>query len=81
MSHEEQRYCFKCGRPLTNAAEMFICWMCEEEEEQRLLEEEEKEAEDAEGVGDESDDDWNDDMNDDLDDELEDDWLDNGGHD
>ena len=39
-SEEETRYCVNCGQPLTNAAEIFLCWMCEEEEEQRLLEEE-----------------------------------------
>ena len=43
MSSEEgTRYCVNCGRPLTNAAEMFLCWMCEEEEEQRLLKEDAK---------------------------------------
>ena len=40
MSYEEEpRYCVNCGQPLTNVAEMFLCWMCEEEEEQKLLEE------------------------------------------
>ena len=49
MSYEEEpRYCVNCGQPLINAAEMFLCWMCEEEEEQRLLgEEAEKEDEDT----------------------------------
>lgn len=53
MSYEEEpRYCVNCGQPLTNAAEMFLCWMCEEEEEQRLLEEyAEKEAEDTDDDG------------------------------
>ena len=62
MSYEEEpRYCVNCGQPLTNAAEMFLCWMCEEEEEQRLLEE------DAEGEAEETDEDEL------FDDELEDD--------
>ena len=48
MSYEEPRYCVNCGQPLTNAAEMFLCWMCEEAEEQRLLNEDaEKEAEET----------------------------------
>lgn len=52
MSYEEEpRYCVNCGQPLTSAAEMFLCWMCEEEEQKLLEEDAEKEAEDTDGDG------------------------------